>query len=583
MTSAPLRSPDASVPADIPTAIFRTQRIDRRSGEPMRWKIPVEPGPYVVRLYFMEASVEKGDARVFDVVAEGGLALDDLDIFAEAGRFRPLSKTVTLQSDHHIDIRFRSEVGRPSIAGIEILTAADQPQLEGREGRGDPLCHGIAVGADDDLASIASASPAGTQFCLESGIHRFSSPVQPKSGQSFIGMPGAVLSGARLVQSWDRRGDVWVASGQSQESRPHGRCIEGLACQYNEDVFVDGVVAERVMNPSELTGGRYYFDYSRDEIHIADDPASHRIEAAVSPFAFKGRTGVDDVRVEELIIEHFANAAQKGTVYPNGGIAWRARNNEVRWNHGTGLSAATGGEIVGNIVHHNGQKGLGGVGNGILVENNEVAHNNTLGFAPGWEAGGAKFARTKGLIVRNNYVHHNDGNGLWSDVDSLDSIYEQNVVIDNSGQGIMYEISYAAIIRNNVVKRNGFGRAGGNWMYGAGILIAHSGGVSVYGNTVEDNYNGIAGIQQDRGGGTFGDHLLVDLVVRDNIIRMPRGKSGIAQTVGNPDLFTDAGNRFKGNTYYLMSPRSFAWMDSTRTPAEWKAFGNDIHGAFRLY
>ena len=76
-----------------------------------------------------------------------------------------------------------------------------------------------------------------------------------------------------------------------------------------------------------------------------------------------------------------------------------------------------------------------------------------------WEAGGTKFARTRDLVVRRNFVHHNRGPGLWTDIDNVRTLYEANRVEDNGEAGILHEISYAAVIRNNVVRTKTFGTA----------------------------------------------------------------------------------------------------------------------------
>lgn len=579
----PLRGIDSSVPADTPRSIFRSQRVDRNSGKQMRWTFPVEPGSYELWLYFIEPTKRKAGERVFDVIAEDRVILDSFDVFSEVGHRRGMATVTTVDADQTLGVRFRRERGRPTIAGIRLVKAASlPPPREGDEQSASP-CLGTMVTPDDDLTDLIAAYPAGETFCLGRGVHRIEEAILPKSGQEFVGEQGAILSGARPLDSWTRQGNLWVAAGQTQESNPHGRCIEGISCRFNEDVFINGSLAKRVMNVADLSSGSFFFDYANDKIYIADDPSTDLIEAAIAPFAFKGRVGIDDVTIDGLVIERFANAAQKGAVYPNGGLAWVMKDNEVRFNHGTGLSSGTNGAIINNLVHHNGQKGLGGVGDNILIQGNVVGQNNTVGFAPGWEAGGAKFARTRGLVVRDNYVHGNHGNGLWSDVESIDTLYEGNRVTNNSGQGIMYEISYGAVIRNNVVKRNGFGRKGGNWLYGAGILIAHSPDVEVYGNTVSNNYNGIVGIQQDRGTGAYGEHRLMNLSVRHNLVRMARGKSGVGQTVGDKSLFTDSTIRFENNTYYVREPKSFAWRDATLNPPEWKSFGNDTRGIFRQY
>ena len=77
-----------------------------------------------------------------------------------------------------------------------------------------------------------------------------------------------------------------------------------------------------------------------------------------------------------------------------------------------------------------------------------------------------------------------------------------NRVEDNVRMGILHEISYAIVIRNNTVRRNGFGLS--SWVWGAGIVISSSSNAEVYGNIVEDNAGGIVGVQQNRGSGAHG-------------------------------------------------------------------------------
>ena len=130
---------------------------------------------------------------------------------------------------------------------------------------------------------------------------------------------------------------------------------------------------------------------------------------------------------------------------------------------------------------------------------------------------------THNLIVRGNLVHHNYGPGLWTDVDNIDTLYEYNEVSDNDDAGIFHEISYRATIRNNTVSRNGFGYH--PWLWGAGIQVAASRDVEVYGNVLIDNAQGIAALQQNRGTGLYGPRQVVNLYVHDNtIIQTWRGR-----------------------------------------------------------
>ena len=87
------------------------------------------------------------------------------------------------------------------------------------------------------------------------------------------------------------------------------------------------------------------------------------------------------------------------------------------------------GTIVRNsFIHHNGELGIAGGqadcsrAKGIVLENSELSYNNTAGYNWGWEAG-RQWVHTDGLIVRNNYVHDNYGNGLWTDGFNINTVY----------------------------------------------------------------------------------------------------------------------------------------------------------------
>ena len=118
--------------------------------------------------------------------------------------------------------------------------------------------------------------------------------------------------------------------------------------------------------------------------------------------------------------------------------------------------------------------------------------------------------------IRNAYVHDNDCRGLWADINAHDALIENNLVEGNRAEGILYEISQDATIRNNRVYRNGFGASG--WYWDGGITVASSSNVEVYGNRLSGNYNGITGTQQDRPDSTPPAHLLTGFHVHDNMI-----------------------------------------------------------------
>jgi parallel beta-helix repeat protein len=437
----------------------------------------------------------------------------------------------------------------------------------------------VRIAPGTNIQGVVNQHGGGATFLLETGVHR-EQQVKPKSGQTFIGESGAVMSGARLLSGWQQDGGRWFVSGQTQAGRQQGTCVSGSPrCAYPEELFINDARLKHVTSKDQVGPGKWFFDYGADRIYIGQDPAGKRIETSVTEKAFYGQ--VSNVTITGLVIEKYASPAQVGAVdtreNPSGstnGSNWFIANNEVRYNHGVGVKSTNGSRVVGNYVHHNGQLGLGGDGPGMLIENNEIAYNNASGYEYGWEGGGTKWSQSTNLVVRNNYSHHNKGPGLWTDIDNIHTLYEGNRVTNNVGIGIFHEISYDAIIRNNYIEANGFGHPA--WLWGAGIVVAASPNVEVYGNEVINNADGIAGIQQNRSDApaVHGPMLIQNLYVHDNQVTMSEGNTGLVQDTGDNAVFTSRNNRFVNNQYTLNGGgRFFEWNNGSRTLEEWTSFG----------
>jgi parallel beta-helix repeat protein len=360
----------------------------------------------------------------------------------------------------------------------------------------------------------------------------------------------------------------------------HGECVEGYdGCRYAEAVFLDNRPLWRVGSLRELAPGRFYEDYQANAIWIADDPDGHEVEVARTEAAVTGN--VDRVLLEGFLVEMFANPAQEGAVQALG-RDWQVRRNDIRLNHGRGLDAV-GGQVLSNHLHYNGQLGLDGTGDDQVVEGNEIDHNNTAGFSALWEAGGTKWAETRHLVVRRNSSHHNQGPGLWTDINNVDTLYEGNTVYANASHGIVHEISYDAVIRNNRITDNGRLDRLSGWG-GAGIRIAASPNVEVYGNVLAGNSNAIILLQQRRTDwpSPHGPHELHDIDVHDNDVRMSGNVTGMVNDTGDDSIY-DRNIRFRDNTYRLPSPdaRFFTWRGDRLDSDGWtRRFGHDTGGSF---
>lgn len=446
----------------------------------------------------------------------------------------------------------------------------------------------ITLNPGDNVQAAVQKASSGTTFHLKAGTYRFQSII-PKDGDTFVGESGTVLTGAQVVEGFSQEGQYWVAKVHAERSQPRGLCAEDApACSLPEDLFIDNTPLRRSPNLEGVAAGKWYLDYDGGQLYLADDPTSHKVEISLTPHAFYGTA--KNVTIRGLVIEKYANPAQSGAIHgaidPPGplGQSWLIEDNEVRFNHGEGVHVGNQGKVVHNNLHDNGQFGIAGSGKNILIDDNEIAHNNYAGFNYSWGAGGSKFVFTEGLVVRNNKVHDNEGPGLWTDIENANVLYENNSTSHNKVAGIFHEISYDAVIRSNTVEDDGFNPKGSGPWWGAGIVVSASSHVEVYDNHVINCMNGIVILQDERGSSKFRGtkYLVHDLYVHDNEITQSQGVA--AAFVAKPSFgsapFSASNNRFEHNTYRLSDPKCkcYNWAGKNLSKDEWRGQGLDREG-----
>jgi hypothetical protein len=225
-------------------------------------------------------------------------------------------------------------------------------------------------------------------------------------------------------------------------------------------------------------------------------------------------TVASDVVIRGLTIRGFVADLNQGVVNHDSGPRWIIEGNIIEENSGAGMMAGVGQQVIGNCLRNNGQYGInayrpGGLSD-LVIEGNEIVGNNT----DDWETqqpgcgctGGAKFWAVNGADIRDNWVHHNHGAGLWADTNNNDFIVEGNLIEDNEAEGLFYELSYNLIVSGNTFRRNmlvhGRRRAerGDNFPVAA-VYISESGGepripartdmIDIRGNYFSDNWSGV--------------------------------------------------------------------------------------------
>lgn len=432
----------------------------------------------------------------------------------------------------------------------------------------------VRVAAGESIQRAAIRAGEGGTVCIGAGLYRMQE-IAPLRGQTFLGEPGSVLDGSRIVRQSERTGRFWSLTGLYPRHVGAGQCRGGgSACLQSLAVFLDGRALVRVPGRGDLAPGRYVVEAAAGRVILADDPEGRRIEVSAARFAFRSRAA--DVRIKGLVIQKYDTPTQMGAIRGGEATGWRVEDSQIRMNSGLGVDVGTDGAVTGSTIEHNGQLGAAAQGRRILFADNRIASNNTAGFDHEWEAGGLKITQSEDVVLRGNHVHDNAGPGLWCDIDCRNVLFEDNTVERNLGAGIFYEISADAVIRRNTLRFNGGGHP--TWYWGADIQVAAASGVDVSDNTVTVRPDGRAIVLVDQGrekeGGGF--YRTTGNRVHDNrIVFTGEGRAGgvtdTDATAPNARVIEEGGNSFDRNTYSApagMAP-GFIW---GRTPIDYAGF-----------
>jgi nitrous oxidase accessory protein NosD len=230
----------------------------------------------------------------------------------------------------------------------------------------------------------------------------------------------------------------------------------------------------------------------------------------VNQAAFTGNAS--GVTIRGLVVRGFAAPQDQGVVNHDSGDGWVIEDTTVEDNRGAGLMAGARQQVRHTCLRDNGQYGMNAYQSGdgitgLVLEDNEISGNNT----DDWEtthpgcgcSGGVKFWAVDGADIRDNWVHGNHGPGLWADTNDNDFLIEGNLIEDNDGEAVFYEISYNLVLRDNVIRGNNVvaGRARKDDFPVAAVYLSESGGeprvpartakIEISGNRFEDNWSAI--------------------------------------------------------------------------------------------
>jgi hypothetical protein len=455
---------------------------------------------------------------------------------------------------------------------VVLYSVADPVYLEGQT----EAASTVLLSPGDNLQVAVNNAPAGTTFVLREGVYRMQE-IFAKSGDIFNGEGKVVLNGSQILSfSPDPAGSgMWVATASTMPDH-NGRCSKtSPLCGYVQDLFVDDVLQTRVSGPQNLAPGQWYFDMDNHKVYVPTDPSTHIVEIGMTEYAILGHTnGIANVQINNLIIEKYAVQAQFGVIGAgNSAIGWVVNRCEVRWNHSVGINLGPGSQITNSYIHHNGELGFELTGSETSVINNEISWNNYAGYDVTWNAGADHVGQTNDLVFKSNYIHDNEGCGVWTDTNDVGTIVEDNTITHN-GCGIRREKGYSITIDNNTLLGNS----------NSSIYILASSGADIYGNTIEvpsDSTTGIGLTNDTSDIGTLGPYVTANNEIHNNTItyQASTGVSGLANN-STGDAGAAVGNQFDYNRYILLDGGESHWdWFGTLNWSGFQAAGEEQHGS----
>jgi parallel beta-helix repeat protein len=260
---------------------------------------------------------------------------------------------------------------------------------------------------------------------------------------------------------------------------------------------------------------------------------------------------------------------------------WTIDYNEMASN-GSGIIFPSDSSIKNNYIHNNSNYGYqADSAHNSVVENNEISFNGN----------DQKIMQSANVTFRGNFLHHNQGPGIWYDSNNTGALIENNRVEDNGSEGIFYEISGSATIRNNIVRRSG----------DTGIFISTSRDNQIYNNTLEDNFRGITFLVNCPSVGSGGPgSLFFDLInnsAHDNTIVVGTQSGAFTSALAGvnfpctnaqlqsyqipPNQTGSKNNAWVHNSYDVpfLNVQYWYYFDIMKLFSDWQALGQDTTGS----
>jgi len=393
---------------------------------------------------------------------------------------------------------------------------------------GKPTC-------TDSLQAHINAAAAGSTLRVRGDCIYREPRITVSKPLTLVGNPGAEIRGSDVWTSFSAGANGNYVSSQTLPNFSQGTtpCNPGTSeCSRPEQVFVDGQPLQQLDRGSDPGANQFALDSGRHVV-LGFNPAGKHVEVTTRTQWLRFTATAGPVAVDDIDMSHAANASgYQGALLGDGVANITVKNSHLSYAHGAVLSLNGGSNMLAlnNEIDHGGQLCVQSHQGTLDLIGNNIHDCNSEDYDDGWEAGGVKATRTVNGVWNNNVVHHNNGTGLWCDMDCTNMEIAFNRVHHSDKTGIYYEISYGGNIRDNVVYENGWEERK------PGIRVGNSSDVDVSNNVLAWNYKGLGFERSDRSDQGADKNDNRDVLFHGNWVIHKDGGAGASMTSCEPRL-----------------------------------------------
>lgn len=344
------------------------------------------------------------------------------------------------------------------------------------------------------LAKAYSSSSANDTIVVREGTYRQGNLTTSSKSVRIIAYPGEVptFNGAQTLP------DGWLSEGSLQYhsyTQPTPGDGSGITFStgvnlndpmgyYQDQVWVGNTQLKQVATKAEVTDGRFYVENSANKrVYLSSsDVAKGAIEATQKDLFMT--INAPGMVVEGIQVARFSNSGAQGGVISVATDNTTLRNVEIYDSAFIGLLYNGSSRIISNnlakniTVSSSNWMGVSDFFTDYLTLDSVKLTNmnqfNEFTFSP--QSGGIKANRTWYTKVINSQVNDNKSHGIWFDQSNYKIEIANNVVTNNAGTGVFYEISDDVLIANNYISTGPNGDRA--------VKLAGSSGLKLVNNTI---------------------------------------------------------------------------------------------------